>query len=243
MRVTNSLLALSVISAALFAGQAGAHGLWTEQRRGNIEVVYGHGPEDNAFKAQKVSGAWAYDLAGKQIPVTVERLDDHARLKPLKPAAVMSVALDNGMWTRNKDKKWINEGRSKVPGGTESIHTFKYSLAIYEHGAKLPALDKLKMVIVPQADPLEVGPGKPLPVQVLIDGKPAAGIKLFGDYRSEPDEVSAETDAEGRANVVIRNEGLNIIAAEVTLPVKGDADIEARGLFTSLTFVGAEHHD
>ncbi|GAB7529506.1 DUF4198 domain-containing protein [Pseudomonas sp. 3A(2025)] len=243
MRITSTLLALGVIGAALYAGQASAHGLWTEQRRGNIEVVYGHGPEDNAFKAQKVSGAWAYDLAGKQVPVTVERLDDHARLKPIKPVAVMAVALDNGMWTRNKDKKWINEGRSKVAGGTESIHTFKYSLAIYEHGAKLPDLDKLKMVIVPQVDPLEVGPGKPLPVQVLIDGKPAAGIKLFGDYRSEPDEVSAETDAEGRASVVVRNGGLNIIAAEVTLPVKDNADIEARGLFTSLTFVGAEHHD
>lgn len=243
MRMTPTLLALSVVGATLFTGIASAHGLWTEQRRGHIEVVYGHGAEDDAFKAQKVSGAWAYDLAGKQIPVTVERLSDHARLKPIKPVAVMSVALDNGMWTLNKDKKWINEGRSKVPGGTESIHTFKYSLAIYQHGAKLPVLDKLKMVIVPQVDPLEVGPGKPLPVQVLIDGKPAAGIKLFGDYRSEPDQVSAETDAEGRATVVVSNSGLNIIAAQATVPVKDNADIEARGLFTSLTFIGAEHHE
>ena len=54
----------------LFAGQVSAHGLWTEQRRGNIEVIYGHGAEDNAFKAQKISGAWAYDAGGKMIPVT-----------------------------------------------------------------------------------------------------------------------------------------------------------------------------
>ena len=38
-----------LVIAALFAGQASAHGLWTEQRRGNIEVIYGHGAEDNAF--------------------------------------------------------------------------------------------------------------------------------------------------------------------------------------------------
>lgn len=98
------------------AAQASAHGLWTEQRRGNIEVIYGHGAEDNAFKAQKISGAWAYDLGGKMIPVTVERLPDHARLQPLKPPAVLAVALDNGMWSQTADKKWINEGRSKVPG-------------------------------------------------------------------------------------------------------------------------------
>ncbi len=148
MLSTKPFLALSLLGA-LFATQVSAHGLWTEQRRGNVEVVYGHGAEDNAFKAQKVSGAWAYDLQGKMIPVTVQRLDDHARLVPLKPPAVVSVALDNGMWTRNTEKKWINEGRSKVPDGTDSIHTFKYSVAIYEEGAHLPSLQKLNFVIVP----------------------------------------------------------------------------------------------
>ncbi|WP_079227357.1 DUF4198 domain-containing protein [Pseudomonas putida] len=242
MRFSQSLLAISLAGSALISMQANAHGLWTEQRRGNIEVVYGHGPEDDAFKPQKVKGAWAYDVAGHQIPVTVERLEDHVRLKPIKPAAVVAVALDNGLWTQGKDKKWVNEGRSKVAGGTGSTHTFKYTLAINEHGAKLPSLDKLKMVIVPQVDPIEVGPGKTLPVQVLVDGKPAAGIKLFSDYRGEPDTVSVETDAQGRANVVVRNEGLNIIAAETKVPVKDNADIESRGLFTSLTFVGTPHH-
>ncbi|MEE5131491.1 DUF4198 domain-containing protein [Pseudomonas alliivorans] len=242
MLSSKPLVALSLLSA-LFAAQVSAHGLWTEQRRGNIEVVYGHGAEDNAFKAQKVSGAWAYDRQGRMIPVTVQRLDDHARLVPIKPPAILSVALDNGMWTRNAEKKWINEGRSKVPNGTDSIHTFKYSVAIYEEGAKLPTFEKLNFVIVPQADPLKVGVGKPLPVKVLVDGKPAAGIKLIGDYRSAPDVVSAETDAQGMATVVVRNEGLNIIAAEETLPVKDNADIAERGLFTSLSFVGEAHHD
>jgi hypothetical protein len=83
----------SSVLGLLFATEASAHGLWTEQRRGNIEVIYGHGAEDNAFKAQKISGAWAYDANGKMIPVTVKRLADHARLQPLKPPAVMAVAL------------------------------------------------------------------------------------------------------------------------------------------------------
>ncbi|AHL32225.1 nickel ABC transporter substrate-binding protein [Pseudomonas brassicacearum] len=227
----------------LLATQVSAHGLWTEQRRGNIEVIYGHGAEDNAFKAQKISGAWAYDLGGKMIPVTVERLPDHARLQPLKPPAVLAVALDNGMWSQTADKKWINEGRSKVPGAIESTHTFKYSLAIYEPGAKLPKLDQVKFLILPEADPLTVGPGQSLPVRVLLDGKPAAGVKLVGDYRSAPDTVSTETDAEGRAKVVVRNEGLNVIAAQMEITLKDNKDVATRGVFTSLTFVGEPHHD
>ena len=156
---------------------------------------------------------------------------------------MMAVALDNGMGTQSAEGKWINQGRSQVPGGKASSHTFKYSLAVYQQGAHLPKLDKLNFVIVPQADPLTAGVGKPLAVKVLVDGKPAVGIKLIGDYRGAPDQVSAETDAQGMANVVVRNEGLNIIAAQTSIPVKNDKDIEARGLFTSLSFVGEAHHE
>ncbi|MGR3888370.1 DUF4198 domain-containing protein [Pseudomonas sp. 1152_12] len=227
----------------LFASHVSAHGLWTEQRRGNIEVIYGHGAEDNAFKAQKISGAWAYDAGGKMIPVTVERLADHARLKPLKSPAVLAVALDNGMWSQTPDKKWINQGRSQVPGAIESTQTFKYSLAIYQPGAKLPKLDQVKLLILPEVDPLTVGPGRSLPVRVLLDGKPAAGIKLVGDYRNAPNTLSTETDKDGRAQVLVRNEGLNVIAAQVELPLKDNADVATRGLFTSLTFLGEPHHE
>lgn len=232
-----------LLIAALFTGQVSAHGLWTEERRGKIEVVYGHGAEDNAFKAQKVSGAWAYDASGKMIPVSVERLADHARLKPLKPPALMVVALNNGMWSQTADKKWINEGRSKVPGATEATQTFKYSLAIYQPGAKLPKLDQIKLLILPEVDPLTVGPGKSLPVRVLLDGKPAAGVKLYGDYRSAPNTLSTETDKDGRAQVLVRNEGLNVIAAQVEVPVKDSVDVDSRGLFSSLTFLGEPHHE
>ncbi|MGY2352950.1 DUF4198 domain-containing protein [Pseudomonas sp. SDO528_S397] len=227
----------------LFATHASAHGLWTEERRGNIDVIYGHGAEDDAFKPEKISGAWAYDLRGKLIPVTVQRLPDHARLQPLKPPASVAVALDNGMWSQTPDKKWINQGRSQVPGAIESTHTFKYSLAIYQAGAKLPALGKIKLLILPEVDPLTVGPGKPLPVRVLLDGKPAAGVKLIGDYRNAPNTLSAETDAQGRAKVVVRNEGLNVIAAQVEVPVDNNADVATRGLFSSLTFLGQPHHE
>ncbi|WP_369958785.1 DUF4198 domain-containing protein [Pseudomonas benzenivorans] len=234
---------LPLLAAALFIGQVDAHGLWTEQRRGNIETIYGHGAEDNAFKPEKISGAWAYDISGKMIPVTVERLADHARLQPLKSPAVLAVALDNGAWSLTPDQQWINQGRSQVPNSTQSLHTFKYSLAIYAEGAKLPELAQLKMVILPETDPLRVGPGKPLPVRVLVDGKPAAGVELIGDYRGAPHQVSAVTDAEGRAQVPVRNAGLNVISAEVELPVKNDADIETRGLFASLTFLGETHRE
>ena len=156
---------------------------------------------------------------------------------------MLAVALDNGAWSQTPDKQWINQGRRQVPNSTHSLHTYKYSLALLAPGAKLPDLSKLRLAIVPQSDPLAVGPGKPLRVQVLVDGKPAREVKLIGDYRGMPHEVSATTDAQGYAEVVVRNEGLNIIAAELYLPVKGNPDIEELGLFSSLTFLGQAHHE
>lgn len=239
MRISSKIAALAALLAV--AGQAAAHGLWTEQRRGNIEVVYGHGAEDDAFKADKINRAWAFNSAGKSIPVTIERLSDHARLKPLSTPAALAVALDNGAWSKTADGQWINQGRSKVANAVEATHTYKYSLAIYQAHAHLPDLKGMRMVIVPLADPLEVGVGKPLPVRVLVDGKPAADIKLIGDYRSAPDQLSATTNAKGEAVVLVRNEGLNVIAAESRSKVDNDADIDSRGYFTSLTFIGQGH--
>lgn len=242
MPYTKTILTLSLFGA-LSLSQAQAHGLWTEERRGNIEVVYGHGAEDSAFKAQKVSGAWAYDMSGKMIPVTVERLADHARLQPLSHPAMMAVALNNGMWSQTADKKWVNKGRTEVPGAVTALQTFKYSLAIYQPGAKLPKLEQIKLLILPEVDPLTVGPGKSLPVRVLLDGKPAAGVMLIGDYRNAPNTLSTETDKDGRAQVLVRNEGLNVIAAQVEVPVKDSTDVNSRGLFSSLTFLGEPHHE
>jgi uncharacterized GH25 family protein len=232
-----------LLIAALFTLEVQAHGLWTEQRRGNIEVVYGHGAEDDAFKAAKVSNAWAFDTQGQPITVNIERLDDHARLHPASAPASLAVALDNGAWSQTPDNKWINQGRSQVPNAVHALHTWKYSLAIYKEGARLPDLSMLKLLIKPLQDPLQVGPGKPLRVQVLLDGKPVSGLKLIGDYRSAPSTVSATTDTNGEAQVVVRNEGLNIIAAETSVPVSDDADIDERGLFTSLSFVGHAHDE
>ena len=107
-------------------------------------------------------------------------------------------------------------------------------------GAELPALDKLKLAIVPQRDPLSVDVGEELEVQVLVDGKPASNVELIADYVNTPDEVAATTDKQGKAKIIVRNHGLNVIAASTTVPSE-DPDARVRGMFSSLSFVSAKH--
>lgn len=234
-------LSLAAAMSIITASSAYAHGIWTETRHGQLAVVYGHGAEDEAYAPERISAVWAYDQAGKQIPVTVERLGDHARLQPLASPAVVTVALDNGVWSKKKDGQSVNAPMAEVPGAVSASHSYKYSLAILAPHARIPEQLKLAMAIRPLQDPTEVGVGNPLPVEVTIDGKPAAGIALLDDYRGMSDSSSTKTNAQGRANVVIRNAGLNIIAAQAKVPTTGENGIAERSLFTSLTFVGEAH--
>ncbi|NIE73525.1 DUF4198 domain-containing protein [Pantoea sp. Ap-967] len=79
-----------------------------------------------------------------------------------------------------------------------------------------------------------------LSVEVQIDGKPAAGIALFDDYRGMPDVSSIKTEANGRAEIKIRNAGMNVIAAQAKVPAR-NSDSSERSPFTSLGFVGQAH--
>jgi uncharacterized GH25 family protein len=236
--------ARSIITAAVLLGAQTtyAHGIWTEQRYGHLEVVYGHGAEDQAYLPEKIKGVWAYDAHGNRVPVTVQKLDDHVRLEPIAPPSIVAVALDNGVWSKNAKGESVNKPMAEVPGAVSASHSYKYSLAILEPHARLPDRLKLAMIIRPLNDPMEVGVGNLLPVEVTIDGKPAEGIALLDDYRGMPDASTVKTDAQGRANIVIRNSGLNVIAAQARVPAQNEKGIPERSLFTSLTFVGQAHH-
>jgi uncharacterized GH25 family protein len=236
------VLSLAVAISVLSTGSVFAHGIWTEIRYGHIEVVYGHGAEDVAYAPEKIKGVWAYDQSGKGGAVTVERMGDHARLQPIAAPAVLSVALDNGVWSKTKDGKSVNAPMAEVPGAVSASRSYKYSLAILEPNACIPNNLRLAMVILPLKDPMKVGVGNFLPVEVTIDGNPAANIVLLDDYRGMRDASSVKTDAHGHANIIIRNAGLNIIAAQAKVPVTDEKDISERSLFTSLTFVGESQH-
>ncbi|MBK4998928.1 DUF4198 domain-containing protein [Pseudomonas sp. S31] len=234
-------LSLATTISLLSIQAVEAHGIWTEKRYGQLEVIYGHGAEDDPYAAEKIKEVWAYDLKGKTIPVTVQRESDHARLSPLSKPAVLTVTLDNGVWSQTKDGKSVDASKAEVPGAISTSHSFKYSLAILQPHADIPANLRLRMVIRPLRDPTEVGVGHSLPVEVTIDGKPIADLALFDDYRGMPDATPVKTDARGRATVTVRNAGLNVIAAQAKLPNEGENQVSQTSLSTTLTFVGEAH--
>jgi len=200
-----SVFSSTILAASLlaFGSHAFAHSFWIEARRGHFEGVFGHESSVEGYPSKSLTHGWAWDDQGNPIQVDVQRLEDHARLVPREPPAVLAGVLDGQFFNRT-------EG----PGVN-----LKYGITVLKPQAKL-MLDKakeLRMVLLPEVDPLTVGAGKPLPIRVLVDGKPVEGVKISQDYRGlgtrSGSGDSAPTDKDGRTQIVVRNPGWNVIAS------------------------------
>jgi len=217
------LLSTALLSVCAVA-QAHAHGFWIEPRYGRLEAVFGHGPTVEAYPTDHLFGAWAYAPDGSPIRVDIQRTETHALLVPRQNEAAVVVA--------SLDAKFFRPENS----ATKNI---KNAIIVLREGARFDHIKAIRLVLVPEVDPLKVGPGNPLPVRVYVDGKPTAGVRIMADYRgvgTTDFESAATTDTEGRASIVVRNAGLNVFAAFVAQEAEGNG--EKTFLHTTLAFLG-----
>jgi len=218
-----------------------AHGIWLEKRRGNLEIILGDGADDDAYNAQHLKQAQAFDANGSKIKVAIQKLEDHARLKPENEAAIIVATYDGDYFTQKKDKTWVAQPKSAVADALQSLKPYAYSFAVLQSFSNFPSnLDGVKLAIIPQSDPTQLKVGQMLKVQVLVDGKPTANIKIAEDYRNMENLERFTTDQNGMAQIPIRNTGLNVIAATYFQELKNDKDADKNAMRTTLSFVPAK---
>lgn len=191
------VLAIALGSAAL---DAAAHTAWLEPDAGAYRVLYGgHAGEILSYPAEKLISVTAYDANGA--PVAVRREDganeDGVRIHPQGEAAVLLLHFDNGIWSKPDGGRSINLPMNEVPGATSGVHAVKYHKTIARWGATATRSwgQPFEVVALDAAPPRA---GVPLRLRVLIDGRPAAGIKVSSD-ESGPDNL---TDADGVVSVL-----------------------------------------
>ncbi len=95
----------------------------------------------------------------------------------------------------------------------------------------------LKLEIVPEVNPNEVGPGETLTVRVLFDDEPVSGLTLVGGRAGGPrQELRVVTDPEGRADVLIPESGRWYLRTIHMIRVEDDPQIQWDSFWTTLTF-------
>ncbi|MFQ5925850.1 MAG: DUF4198 domain-containing protein [Terriglobia bacterium] len=96
-----------------------------------------------------------------------------------------------------------------------------------------------RVEIVPLESPCRLRAGDSLPVQVLFDGAPLAGVSVGAGYagvHGHDYPVWVKTDAAGRARIRVDRSGAWFVRALHMIPAAGIPDADWESFFSTLTF-------
>jgi nickel transport protein len=207
-------LALTLVSAAaLFA-----HDAWVAKEGDVLVVKYGHENKIDPYKPEYVTAAKAYDASGKEMAVTIKPQKTRALLAPSRPPALVTATFNSGSWVKTPEGwKNISKVEAKKEGKVvlESDTSVKYSKDLWQWSDRFSKPLGGKMELVPLKNPLSLKVGDKLPVQLLYQGKPLAGAVVRAEGHGK-DEI--KTDANGRAEIVIKKKGFNILGVTHRTP-------------------------
>jgi nickel transport protein len=241
MRRGLTFLAAAVAATAIGAVPAAqAHSIWFAQRATQLALIYGIGADDlDSVKRQpQITGVAGYDADFQPVGTTLRVAGPLLVVDSEGEAAVVTAAMDYGMWSKSPDGEWHKKGKDEVPNAQISEHNFKYAVHLKAPLTKpLPVFADQLLQIVPVEPALPQEMGKPLKVRVLFKGKPAAGAILQRDLVNDPDEAGVKTAADGTATIAIRNQGLNVLNATYVGPSDQPAKYDRMEYRSTLTFV------
>jgi nickel transport protein len=239
-KMTKLLAATVAVTGAMATTAAQAHGIWFAQRATQLAMIYGVGADDlDAVKRLPlVTHVAAYDSVGETVPTRLEANGPLLLVDTTEQPAIVTAAMDNGIWTKTPDGKWHKKGKDEVPDAVVAEHTYKYGVHLRTplKGA-LPLFPAQRLQIVPVSVPMPQTLGEPVKLRVLFDGKPVAGVSVLQDYVNDPDGAPAKTAADGTVTVKVRNQGMNVIAAIFEGPSEEPAKTFKTEHLATLSFV------
>ncbi|MDW8324885.1 MAG: DUF4198 domain-containing protein, partial [Burkholderiales bacterium] len=217
---------------ATIALHAMAHDLWVERLGHGYVLHYGHQHSAHAgsrvveYAPAQVTQALCLGAQGRPMEARVERV------WPVKlhgECIAVRFTLSTGYWSKTP------QGTRNLPK-TEAGTVFDSWLSIesvkridaWDAALARPVGDGLELV--PLVNPLRLKRGDKLPLAVYRDGRPLAGVTVA--YFGRPRGVSG---ADGRINLRLQQDGLQLIQASVETPLDdGKADRRVEG--TTLQF-------
>ncbi len=218
----------------LSASTVQAHDAWVAFDNGAYRVIYGHPGNTQSYDAAKLKQVSMFDGQGAPLPAKQSVQNESVLIDPtaqpgmISQPSITTLVFDNGFWTKTADtEKSINESKRNHPDYLEAFHSMKYGKSLFGWSEAAARPQGLEFEIVPLANPFALKDGEPFPVQVLYQGKPLAGA-LVG-YGGDKEETKVKTDAEGKAEVMLKRADLLVARHRAPLPDNPDADALALG--------------
>jgi nickel transport protein len=214
------------LSATLCPSIVSAHGIWFAQRAGEFAMIYGHGAEDlNLVKRQqKITSISGFDAQLKPVVAKLKPVDPLMLVDVAKDASVVAATMDNGVWTQGPDNKWVGKTKDEVAGYKDSGHYLKYALHLRElpKGALTP-VPGVAAQIIPVSEKFPSHRGEKLRV-------------FWDDYVNDPDQKPRVVGKDGIVTVTVRNQGLNVLKAEINTAPQDAAKTKKTEHLVTLSF-------
>jgi nickel transport protein len=222
------ILALTLV----FASTLYAHDTYVAKESAAFVIVHGHAGKQEPYNPQFIKDAKAFDASGKVVAVTMKPQKDRVLLSFAKDPALVEFVYDTGPRVKTPEG-WKSLSKREAKNAIESKKWVKGVKQINQWSDRFGKPLGGKMEIVPMKNPLALKVGDKLPFQVLYNGKPLPGVAVSNEGHGK-DEI--KTDPNGRAEVVIKKSGLNIVGASQNTPTPNDPDVDALGEIATLTF-------
>lgn len=201
MKPLDRFITAALLLAALASPPTLAHTVWLEadaSASNQYHVKFGgHGGKLEPLMPRKIKSVEVLDSAGKALDFQQADTDDSVLLTLPEGAALVAMHYDNGIFSQDAMGQSIPKPMNEVPGATRATWAVKYHKTILQWGDHSTRPLGQPFEVVPLSDSAPVA-GKPFPIQILVNGKPAEGVQLG---RGEAGDLAA-TDAEGKANFI-----------------------------------------
>ena len=221
---------LLLVVLAITAETASAHDYWIEKKDSVYAVVYGHRGERLEYDPGTIKKITVLNAEGKNIEFIKETQGNALLIRPAGNASVILADLESGYWSKTI-YGLRNVPKRKASRVIESFRAYHYSKSIvsWSEFAQKP-IERMKLDLVPQKNPLELRAGDMLPVKVFREGAPLPGATVEGDH----DKIGV-TGKDGIIKVAVKK-GRQLITVEHKEPLKGDPDADFITITTTLTF-------
>ena len=209
-----AVLAITLASPSI----VDAHTAWLEEdpaTPGVYRVLFGgHAGQLETLVPAKIESVSAFNGKGEVLAVSREDGTSGSRLTVPAAAALLAMSYDNGIWSKDAMGRSVNLPMTQVKGAREATWAPKFHKTVvsWEPVVSEPIGQTFEVVPMDSQQPVA---GEPMRVRVLVDGKPAEGVRLGHGEKGDGDT----TDAEGVADFVPRG-GFNRLWAGLRTAVE-----------------------
>lgn len=237
-----------------FGSNAFAHDFWLNSQVSNtgsaqVDIGYGHDfPNPEEIPSKRTHLFEAPHLLSPQGEIAIKQQGPNyhyvgqADKNLSNYMAIGSYKLT--FWSKGPDG-WDMKTRLQMPEANYCEHVGMYAKAIPPTGTDgdnsfFSKPTGLRMEIIPLVNPSTVKPGGKLPVQVLVDGKPAKTVLVtatFGGFsEGESKAFSGRTDLRGKIDIIPLKAGYWFAEAEYKKPYPNSKECDETYLLTTMTF-------